>query len=174
MSRAFNRKTAYHRYLGQDFWRERREHILKPANGKCEKCGQRPPTEVHHLTYIRVFQELPSDLLAVCRQCHAEIHWRQPANDNQIQFRFFEEDATQGGSLTMTTCPICGAEAEESPPTGDFHVIHCPTHKFEVEGSAISFEGAKASREGWERALERAKLRAQSGKLPRITRGDFL
>ena len=74
----------------------------------------------------------------------------------------------------MTTCPICGAEADESPPTGDFHVIYCPTHKFEVEGSAISFEGAKASREGWERALERAKLRAQSGKLPRITRGDFL
>ena len=86
---AYNRKSAYRDwYLGSAFWRERREHILQRANGKCEKCGQRPPTEIHHLTYIRVFQELPTDLLAVCRQCHAEIHWRQPANDNQIQFSF--------------------------------------------------------------------------------------
>jgi hypothetical protein len=95
MPQAFNRKTAYHWYLGSRFWRERSEYILKRANYICEKCGQRPGTEVHHLTYIRVFQELPSDLLAVCRQCHAEIHWRQPANDNQIQFPFFEEDATR-------------------------------------------------------------------------------
>ena len=32
--------------------------------------------------------KLPSDLLALCKQCHSEIHWRQPANDNQIQFNF--------------------------------------------------------------------------------------
>jgi hypothetical protein len=31
-------------------------------------------------------------LLAVCRPCHAEIHWRQPANDNQIQFPFEDTD----------------------------------------------------------------------------------
>jgi hypothetical protein len=88
MPEAFNRPTPYHWYLGSAFWRERREHVLQRANRMCEKCGKRAATEVHHLTYIRVFQELPSDLLAVCRQCHAEIHWRQPANDNQIQFIF--------------------------------------------------------------------------------------
>jgi hypothetical protein len=32
--------------------------------------------------------KIPSDLVALCRQCHSEIHWRQPANDNQIQFSF--------------------------------------------------------------------------------------
>ena len=57
-------------------------------NNTCEKCGKRRATEVHHLTYLRVFNELPSDLMALCRQCHAEVHWRQPANDNQIQFSF--------------------------------------------------------------------------------------
>jgi hypothetical protein len=85
---ALNRHTAYGWYLGSAFWRERREHILQRANYTCEKCGKRPATEVHHLTYIRVFQELPSDLLALCKQCHYEIHWRQPANDNQLQFNF--------------------------------------------------------------------------------------
>jgi 5-methylcytosine-specific restriction endonuclease McrA len=85
---ANNRITAYHWYLGSAFWRERREFILQRANFTCEKCGKRRAIEVHHLTYIRVFQELPSDLIAVCQPCHAEIHWRQPANDNQLQLRF--------------------------------------------------------------------------------------
>jgi hypothetical protein len=88
MSKAYNRVTAYSWYLGSAFWRERREYILQRANYTCEKCGKRSATEVHHLTYIRVFNELPSDLLAVCKQCHYEIHWRQPANDNQLQFNF--------------------------------------------------------------------------------------
>jgi hypothetical protein len=80
--------AAYGWYLGSAFWRERREHILNRANYTCEKCGNRPATEVHHLTYVRVFNELPSDLVALCKQCHAEIHWRQPANDNQLQCSF--------------------------------------------------------------------------------------
>jgi 5-methylcytosine-specific restriction endonuclease McrA len=86
---AHSRVAAYHWYLGSAFWRERREFILERASHICEKCGKRRATEVHHLTYIRVFQELPSDLVALCKPCHAEIHWRQPANDNQIQFSFY-------------------------------------------------------------------------------------
>jgi 5-methylcytosine-specific restriction endonuclease McrA len=85
---ALKRLTAYSWYLGSAFWRERRGHILHRANYTCERCGKLPATEVHHLTYVRVFNELPSDLVALCKQCHAEIHWRQPANDNQIQFSF--------------------------------------------------------------------------------------
>src|SRR5262249_61805844 len=85
---ALKHLTAYNWYLGSAFWRERREHILKRANYTCEKCGKRPAAEVHHLTYIRIYQELPSDLVALCKPCHNEIHWRQPANDNQIQFSF--------------------------------------------------------------------------------------
>jgi hypothetical protein len=34
--------------------------------------------------------------------------------------------------------------------------------------------GGKASQSLWERALERAKLRAESGKRPRILDRDFL
>jgi hypothetical protein len=85
---AYNSKSAYHWYLGSRSWREKSQYILERDNHTCQKCLKRRATQVHHLTYKRVFQELPSDLLAVCRQCHAEIHWRQPANDNQIQFVF--------------------------------------------------------------------------------------
>jgi hypothetical protein len=98
---ALNRVSAFHWYLGSAFWRERREHVMQRANNTCEKCGKRPATEVHHMTYLRVFNELPSDLTALCRQCHAEIHWRQPANDNQIQFSFdFPETPEQSPEET--------------------------------------------------------------------------
>jgi HNH endonuclease len=100
MSNAYNRAASYHWYLGSAFWRERREFILQRAGHICEKCGKRPATEVHHLTYVRVFQELPSDLVALCKACHAEIHWRQPANDNQLQFSFdFPEDEEEDNEV---------------------------------------------------------------------------
>jgi hypothetical protein len=77
--------------------------------------------------------------------------------------------------MTATECPICGAEAEESPPTGDFHGIHCPTHdEFEVSDTAMSIRRGNASPSLWERSLERAKLRAASGQRPRIMDSDFL
>jgi hypothetical protein len=77
--------------------------------------------------------------------------------------------------MTTTRCPICEAEVEELPPTGDFHGVHCPTHdEFEVSDTAMSIRRGKASPSLWERALERAKLRAESGKRPRIMDTDFL
>ena len=82
---ALNRKSAYQWYLGSAFWRERQDACLRRANFTCERCKKRRATQVHHLTYLRVFNEMPSDLSALCYQCHKTIHWRQPANDNQIQ-----------------------------------------------------------------------------------------
>jgi hypothetical protein len=38
----------------------------------------------------------PADLMALCGPCHAEIHWRQPANDNQIQFSFDFPEEPEG------------------------------------------------------------------------------
>ena len=85
---ALNCRAAYEWYRGSPSWHERREWIFKRAAYICEKCRKRPATEVHHLTYKRIFNEDPADLIALCRPRHAEIHWRQPANDNQIQFSF--------------------------------------------------------------------------------------
>jgi hypothetical protein len=77
--------------------------------------------------------------------------------------------------MTKTTCPICGAsDAEELPRTGDFEGFDCPTHdEFEVANTAMSIRRGTASATLWERALERAKLRAGSGKRPRILDNDF-
>jgi hypothetical protein len=77
--------------------------------------------------------------------------------------------------MNAMTCPICGAEAEELPQTGDFHGIRCPSHgEFEVSDSAISIRRGQASSSHWERSLERATLRAERGKRPRIMDSDFI
>ena len=59
--------------------------VMKPwcaLNFICQICRKRPATEVHHLTYERVFNEMACDLLPVCSACHRAIHYRKPANDN--------------------------------------------------------------------------------------------
>jgi hypothetical protein len=77
------RQTAYEWYLGTQFWQQKRLACLEAANHICERCHKAPATEVHHLTYVRVFNELASDLMAVCSPCHREIHCHKPAaNDN--------------------------------------------------------------------------------------------
>jgi hypothetical protein len=55
--------------------------------------------EVHHKTYVRVFNELVSDLLPVCSACHREIHHLKPANDNQLSLPFpITDDGCARGS----------------------------------------------------------------------------
>jgi hypothetical protein len=86
--KAFNRRSTYQWYLGTAFWREQREAVLRRAKGVCEQCKQRSAVQIHHLTYVRIFKELPNDLMALCQKCHAEIHNKTPANDNQLSFNF--------------------------------------------------------------------------------------
>ena len=78
--------------------------------------------------------------------------------------------------MATTRCSICGSGAQrELPRTGEFDVIHCPKHgEFEVSDTVMAAWDGKASQSLWERALERAKLRAESGKRPRMMDADFL
>ena len=65
----------YGTYLASDNWKKRREEVIARANGLCP-CGK-PATQAHHLTYARVGHERKTDLVAVCRWCHAGIHRRK-------------------------------------------------------------------------------------------------
>jgi 5-methylcytosine-specific restriction endonuclease McrA len=89
---ALTRQTAYTWYLGTEFWQQKRLAVLERANYVCERCHKARATEVHHVTYIRVFNELATDLLAVCSKCHRLIHHHQPAaNDNQLPFPIMDD-----------------------------------------------------------------------------------
>jgi HNH endonuclease len=68
---------AYVCYLNSKAWGAKRSAILDRAARDCEACGdalEAGEAEVHHLTYARVFRELPEDLIALCPGCHRRAH----------------------------------------------------------------------------------------------------
>ena len=70
-------KSDYYKYLlhlQSDYWKNIRLQVLERDNNTCQECKEKPATEVHHLTYERLGNELLEDLLAVCRICHLNIH----------------------------------------------------------------------------------------------------
>ena len=64
----------YGPYLKSPAWVRRRSLVLRRAHGICEGCGERQPTQVHHLTYRHVGAEFLFELAALCDQCHERIH----------------------------------------------------------------------------------------------------
>ena len=66
---------TYSEYLQHPRYRSVRAEALKRAGGVCEHCKARPVTEVHHLQYPPwgTFDTV-DNLLAVCHECHCEIH----------------------------------------------------------------------------------------------------
>ena len=66
---------SYAEYLRHPRFLEVRKQVFERAGGSCERCGERPPTEPHHLRYPPwgAF-DVPGNLLAVCHSCHCEIH----------------------------------------------------------------------------------------------------
>lgn len=70
-------KSKYYKYLlhlQSDYWKNIRLKVLERDSRICQKCKEKTATEVHHLTYERLGNELLEDLLAVCKSCHLKIH----------------------------------------------------------------------------------------------------
>jgi 5-methylcytosine-specific restriction endonuclease McrA len=67
-------KAQYAEYLQSTAWKEKRRLIMQRCRGYCEGCGSAPATQVHHLTYKHVGNELLFELVAVCDPCHDRIH----------------------------------------------------------------------------------------------------
>lgn len=64
-------RDLYNAYLRTPAWREKREQAFARWGRLCP-CGE-PATDVDHLTYRRLGNELPRDLLPLCRPCHAKV-----------------------------------------------------------------------------------------------------
>jgi len=71
-NKEFNDK--YHAYLKTKDWFSKRIKVLKRDNFICQACLENKATQVHHLTYDRVFNEPLFDLVSVCDPCHNSIH----------------------------------------------------------------------------------------------------
>ena len=62
----------YKNYLRSHEWSERRNIYKEYYHYTCQKCLKKSvyPLQLHHLTYARLYKELPEDLLLVCKKCH--------------------------------------------------------------------------------------------------------
>tara|TARA_R110000822_G_scaffold88555_3_gene205135 strand:- start:239 stop:649 length:411 start_codon:yes stop_codon:yes gene_type:complete len=60
-------------YYDSPKWHAKRDARYLHDGYKCVKCGS-ANIECHHHTYKRVFRELLTDLVTMCRRCHEDIH----------------------------------------------------------------------------------------------------
>ena len=77
----------YPDYLRTAEWRARRGAVMLRDGGLCVMCGS-PARDVHHLTYVRIYREFQSDLVAVCRACHDQIHNKRGRAVNLMERRW--------------------------------------------------------------------------------------
>lgn len=77
------RRIAYYNYLQTPEWKAKRAKVLARANGRCEGCGERRATQVHHMRYPQdcwpgtpewIAREKLFDLRAICTECHEDVH----------------------------------------------------------------------------------------------------
>ena len=89
VERAAARRRAwwdwYNAYLLTDAWRAKRAQALKRDNGLCQGCLKRPATQVHHLTYDHVGDELLFELVSICDDCHERAHRKEPTTQGANQ-----------------------------------------------------------------------------------------
>jgi 5-methylcytosine-specific restriction endonuclease McrA len=65
---------SYEEYLASQEWFDKSREIKARDKFICQQCGATAYLEVHHITYLNLYNELPKDLITVCRNCHQDIH----------------------------------------------------------------------------------------------------
>ena len=74
-------RMHYDKYLNTPEWKERSSIIRKRFGNRCQTCNSsNKKLEVHHRTYERRGNELPTDLTLLCEECHKLI---QPVQDKE-------------------------------------------------------------------------------------------
>lgn len=64
----------YHDYLESRAWRQKRARVLERDGHLCQGCLDAVATDIHHMTYDRLFNELLCDLVSLCPDCHQLCH----------------------------------------------------------------------------------------------------
>lgn len=68
-------KKTYTAYLHSKHWKKVRSIALNNAGYKCQACSNKDAIlDVHHNSYERLGNEDPTDLIVLCRSCHARVH----------------------------------------------------------------------------------------------------
>lgn len=61
-------------YIRSEAWHQRAAEAKARAGHECALCPETRGLEVHHRTYDRLGDELPTDLVVLCWWCHRRHH----------------------------------------------------------------------------------------------------
>ncbi len=84
MATGDSEKDRYQRYLCSREWGLLREQVWDRCGGVCERCRKAPMSHVHHLTYVRKYNERLDDLRGLCAPCHEYTHGRRKEDPRGI------------------------------------------------------------------------------------------
>ena len=69
------KKWTYKSYLKSVEWKKFKASLVEKRGHRCEHCGNtKARLDGHHVTYVRLYRELPEDVLLLCRKCHKLQH----------------------------------------------------------------------------------------------------
>ena len=66
--------SKYENYLLSKEWAQIKLDLYIIRGRKCEVCAGERSLQIHHLTYKRIYNEEPEDLVILCRKCHVQAH----------------------------------------------------------------------------------------------------
>lgn len=101
---AYNPKSPeYEAYLHSPQWREMRDRIIRERQGRCEGCGlAHRELHLHHKTYVRLYDEVDSDMILLCPDCHDGMHGRWGSIAKRARDKAVKEAALR---LALVRCP---------------------------------------------------------------------
>ena len=73
----------YRVYLQSSEWKLKRKKVLARAKNICEGCADKPASEVHHISYANIGDELLYQLVALCEDCHRKAHLDDVDNSSE-------------------------------------------------------------------------------------------
>lgn len=72
----------YKEYLQTDHWKKLAEETKRLAGYRCQVCNSQDNLNTHHRTYERKGDELQTDLVCLCKECHELFHRKVEYADN--------------------------------------------------------------------------------------------
>lgn len=85
------KRVDYTEYLRTKHWKKTRLKAIKRADYKCQLCGTREYSlNVHHNSYNNLYHEKKSDLIVLCRVCHARHH-NKPISNRKNYYKYYNE-----------------------------------------------------------------------------------
>lgn len=80
-------REKYAAYLCSREWSVLKQSVHERAQGLCERCFTRGIDAVHHLTYIRKYDERLEDLQGLCNGCHEFTHGKSSVDPREVEDR---------------------------------------------------------------------------------------